>query len=98
MQKMTEKEFAQKLDMCETSYAEKLQNMHTSFEEKAAVETSARVKVRLLDAVRMHYQKAQAVTVMRSFSQWRQMVVLDKSHKMVLEVAVPSHLISSHLT
>jgi hypothetical protein len=82
--------------MCETSYTEKMHNMHMSLEEEKAVEVSARVKARLLDAVHMHYQKAQARTVMRSFSKWRQMVVLDKSHKMFLEVVISSHHISSH--
>jgi hypothetical protein len=94
---MTQEEFAQKLDVCETSYTEKMQNVHMTLEEEKAVEVSARVKARLLDAVRMHYQKAQAMTVMRSFSQWRQRAVLDKSNTMFLEVAVPSHHFSAHL-
>jgi hypothetical protein len=66
-------------------------------EEEKAVEVSARVKARLLDAVHMHYQKAQARTAVRSFSQWRQMVVLDKSHKMFLEVVISSHHIPAQL-
>jgi hypothetical protein len=97
MQKLTQKAFAQKLEMCETSYTEKMQNMHMSLEEKTAAEVSARVKTRLLDAVHAHYKKAQARTVMRSFSQWRQLVVLDKSSTMFLEVVVSSHLIPFHL-
>ncbi len=89
--------------MCETSYTEKMQNMHNSMEEKAAVDVSARVRARLLDAMRMHYQKAQVMTVMRSFAKWRETVVLDKSNKMFLEVIVSSrhislYLISSHFS
>jgi hypothetical protein len=92
---MTQEDFAQKLEMCEISYTEKMQNMHLSLEEKA-VEESARIKARLLDAVRMHYQKVQAMTVMRFFSKWRQTIVLDKSNKECLEVIVSSHHISPH--
>ncbi len=76
-----------------------MHRMHLSLEEKLAVEKSARVKARLLDAVHIHYQNVQAMTVMRFFSKWRQTIVLDKSNQLFLEVAVspPPHLISSHL-
>jgi hypothetical protein len=94
---MTQDDFAQKLEMCETSYSEQMQNMRMSLEEKVAVEESARVKARSLDAVRMHNQKALAMTVMRAFSKWRQTIVLDKSNTMLLEVIVSSFLISYFL-
>jgi hypothetical protein len=94
---MTQKDFTQKLQMHEKLFTEKMQNMHTSLEEKTAVEVSTRVKARLLDAVRVHYQKAQARAILRSFSKWRQMDMLDKSNKMFLEVIVSSHHIAPHL-
>ncbi len=72
--------------------------MHKSLEEKVAVEVSARVKARLIDAVRMHYQKVHAMTVMRFFSKWRLTIVLDKSNKEFVEVViVSSHHTSPHL-
>ncbi len=74
--------------------------MHLSLEKKAAVEVSTRVKARLLDAMRMHYQKAEVMIIMRSFAKWRQAAVLDKSNTTFVEVIASSHTIhltSSHL-
>jgi hypothetical protein len=83
---MAQRDFAQKLEMCETLYTEQMQHMHLSLEEKAAVEVGTRVKARFLDAVHIHYRKAQAMAVLRSFAKWHETVVLDKSNKIYSEV------------
>jgi hypothetical protein len=75
--------------------------VHYVEETAAAVEAVRRFvkKARLPDAVRVREQKAQARTVVRSFSKWRLTVELDKSNAMSLEVVVvsPHLIIVSHL-
>jgi hypothetical protein len=50
-----------------------------------------RFEARLLDAFHVHHQKAQIMTVMRSFANWRLMVVLEKSNNTFKEVVISSH-------
>ena len=50
-----------------------------------------RFEARLLDAFHVHHQKAQIMTVMRSFANWRLVVVLEKSNNTFKDVVISSH-------